>query len=296
MSAFADTVHEEESPEVKPLKTGKTGALLATYRNGIKAVLKLAKDALDNGHKTQRNIPIKDHPRHEVAFYQLAVLLGFDEIVPETVLIEYEGKECSAQHFIPAVHLAQLNARLLDHSDRVRWRCELKNTTLLVPKRFWRQLLVLDLIAGSRDRHINNVGYRIELDGNRPIYRLVAWDNAATFGHTFNLYHNVFHKLLFRHHANLVDVWPLVEELEYAEFVVVLEQYLTRDRIDHAWMRVQWMREFPYKLNWKMMSQGHDDSDEFPNYSEWFRSLKPSITAPVLLPQSPVALASQLGV
>ena len=262
----------EKPVSVRPLHVGKTGALLATYEDGRKAIVKLSKPALPNGKAMQRGIPTMSHPHREVAFYQLAKLLGFEELVPETVLTEkvHDGVVASAQQFVPAVHLRTLQPKLYETS-RGDWYTLLKDMALHVPKKYWRRLVVLDIIAGVRDRHANNVGVLLFLAGRKPMYRLVAWDNAVSFGMTFDKYHNVFHKLLFRTSINLKDIWPVLDGLSHAAFTQALGGFLAADEIADAFLRMQFIREFPYRLPWRVMSGNHDGVNDFPAYLDFFQ-------------------------
>lgn len=273
MDAFREVVTTQQPVSMKPIGSGKSGALLATFRHGIRAVVKVSKDRLPNGHLRQRGIAVETHPQREVAFYRLAHALGYSEIVPETVLSLSISPQhvASAQQFIQAHHLRELEPALKDvHSST--WMETLAQTTRVVPKRYWKQLLVLDFIAGSRDRHANNVGMRIEFDHDRPLYRLVAWDNAVCFGETFDRYHNVFHKTLFRRSVDLSDCWSAVDKVTPAFLDSLLGDLLTPVEIQHAALRAQFMREYPHRLPWKVCSKGHDSPHEFPHYRDYFES------------------------
>ena len=275
---FRQVVTETQPESVKPLPSGKSGALVATYRGGLRAVIKPVKETMPSGKPRQRGIAVRTHPFRECAYYQLAKLVGFDHLVPETVMIEHEGVKASAQAFLPAMHLRDLNPKLKDVHAR-GWRRGVVKTAAKVPRRFWRQLVALDLIAGSRDRHANNVGIQMVLHEEKPAYRLVAWDNAVTFGLTFAKYHNVFHKFMFRTALDFEDVWPALDKLTQDDFIVALAEYLTAQEIEHAWLRLVFIRDaFPYRLPWTLCSGGSDEADGFPAYASFFDTdEKPSI-------------------
>lgn len=256
---------------MKPLPEGKSGALLATYKDNVRAVVKIAKETLPNKKTMQRGIPVRTHPRREVAYYQLAKLLGFEDIVPETVITTkaVDGVEASAQVFVPARRLKDLQPKLADvHRDD--WQELLRQVTRRVPKAQWRRLLALDIIAGVRDRHANNVGLLLSLRGGRPQWRLAAWDNAVTFGKAFTLYHNVFHKLLFRKSVNFDEIWPVWMPITLETMQRALGSYLTLEEISHAYMRMRFFIDYPYRLPWSVVSKGIDDPKEFPSYTAYF--------------------------
>jgi len=269
-STFSTLVLEKTPTSVKHLTEGKTGALLATYANGVKAIVKPAKRKLPNGKTTQRGISVGSHPRREVAFYQLSKLLGFN-IVPETVLTTkaVPGVEASVQVFMPAYHLKQFNPKLSDVHNK-GWKTTLIKTALRVSKDQWRQLLALDIIAGARDRHANNVGVTMHIEDNRPIYNLVAWDNAATFGLTFARYHNVFHKYLFRQSVNFDKIWPVLDKITLKDLRRTLGPYVSEEEVGHAFMRMEFFQEYPYKLPWRVASDGNDGPSDFPDYKAFF--------------------------
>lgn len=285
-SAFAKIVTETKPTEMKPLKHGISGAHLATYRGGLRAIVKVSKEKLPNGNRKQRGISVSTQPQREVAFYELAKLMGFESLVPETVLTQVEGAVASAQLFLPgAVHLHAMNDKIKKLKGKDGWREEVKRTALQVPKKFWKQLLALDIVAGSRDRHAHNVGITMSLKQDKPTYRLHAWDNACTFGRAFTRYHNVFHKILFRNYVNFDSVWPALDALTLDGLQGALGEYLTPAEIADAYLRCHFFQVYPYRLPWKVCSNGSDSSTGFPPYLSFF--------APVIeQPQHLVALSA----
>lgn len=271
-STFQKLVTENKPKKIEPLAKGKSGALLATYDGGTKAVIKIAKKRMPSGRKTQRGLLVKSQPSREVAFYRLAVMFGFDHLVPETVLTQYDGKEASAQAYLPAVSLVDLEPRLAKSVGGSKWRDLVVKTCNLVPKHYWRQLLALDIVGGARDRHSNNVGMQLKIKSERPVYRLVAWDNATTFGTTFDKYHNVFHKLIFRKSVHFDDVWSVLNKVKRADLFKTLSPFIATEEIEHAYLRMRFFLDYPYRLPWKVCSQGHDDSNAFPTYASYFEN------------------------
>ena len=272
MTKFEKTVRESKPTKVEPIKHSKFGAMKATYTNGMAAVVKPQRDVSPFDRPMQRGLLISTQPAREVAFYKLAQMLAFDDVVPETLLIMHDGKQASAQIFTPTVHLHQLQPMLLKKEElgQEGWVSLLQETCRAVPKRLWVRLLILDIIAGSRDRHINNVGVVVKMKEPRPEYSILGWDNACTFGATFAKYHNVFHKYLFKYAVQLEAHWDMLEKFTLVDFTRVLGELLNPIDVAQAYERLQFMLEYPYRLPWRVMSQGHDDSDSFPSYSAWF--------------------------
>lgn len=278
MSEFSDLVTAEKPLKLEEAPGGKSGALLATYEGGVKAIVKATKDRLPSGHRRQRGIAAALHPTREVAFYRAALLCDElrgageqDAIVPETVLTTkaVPGVVSSAQLFVPARHLDELEPELKD-VDAPGWGRALADTCLVVPKAFWKRLLVVDILGGVRDRHANNVGLRMRVIDDQPVYRPVAWDNAVSFGKTFDRYHNVFHKHIFRRSVDLGDDWRTFDRMTRADLRYALDEYLGPDELEHAFLRTRFFGDYPYRLPWKVCSKGHDDPHEFPDYEAYF--------------------------
>lgn len=287
MSEFTVLVTREKPLKLEPAPGGKSGALLATYEGGVKAIVKARKDRLPSGHRRQRGIPAELHPAHEVAFYRAALLFaelrdaggGDDCLVPETALTTkaVPGAVASAQLFVPARHLEEVVPELED-LDAPEWGAHLAEACLRVPKVFWKRLLALDILGGVRDRHANNVGLRVRVTDDQPVYRAVAWDNAVSFGQTFDRYHNVFHKHLFRRSVDLGEEWRPLDRLTRADLRYALGGLLTPDELEHGFLRTRFFGDYPYRLPWKVCSKGHDDPHDFPDYRAYFY---PSIDSPL---------------
>lgn len=270
MTRFSSIVTHEKPQKLEPAPGGKSGALLATYEGGVRAIIKQAKEKLPSGHSKQRGIPVSTHPFREAAFRRAADLIGCSDLVPETVLtMKAVPGIASAQLFVPAHHLNELQPKLKDVSDK-RWGSLLAKTCEVVPADTWRKLLVLDILGGVRDRHVNNVGVIMRSEGGRPVYQAVAWDNAVSFGKTFDLYHNVFHKFLFRRSVDLGGAWKIVDKITKSDLHYALDEFLPRDFVDDAFKRVSFFRDFPYRLPFKVCSKGEDSPNEFPTYAHYF--------------------------
>jgi hypothetical protein len=280
VSEFSDLVTRDKPRTLGKANGGKSGALLATYEGGVKAIVKVAKDKLPSGHRKQRGIPAEVHPAHEVAFCRAAQLLGYGDLVPETVLTAkaVPGVVASAQLFVPARHLGDVCPKLKKDLDAPGWGALLAEACLVVPKLFWKRLLAVDIIGGARDRHANNVGLRMRVVEDQPVHRIVAWDNAVSFGKTFDRYHNVFHKHIFRSSVDFEDVWPVLDKLTRADLRYSLDEYLSLDLLEHAFLRARFFVDYPYRLPWKVCSKGIDDSSAFPDYRAYF---EPVVDAPL---------------
>jgi hypothetical protein len=286
MSEFSDLVTKDKPRKLQKAPGGRSGALLATYDGGVRAIVKMSKSKLPSGKRSQRGIPAALHPTREVAFYRAALLLGYGDLVPETVLTTkaVPGTVSSAQLFVPAHHLNELQPRL-KNVNAADWGPTLAETCMVVPKRFWKHLLAVDILGGVRDRHANNVGFLVHEENDRPIYRLVAWDNAVSFGKAFDRYHNVFHKYLFRRSVDLGDTWEALDKLTRADLRDALGDYLQPSEIEDAFLRVRFFIDYPYRLPWKVCSKGDDSPHGFPEYRSYF---DPVVEGPLHLLRIPV--------
>lgn len=285
MSEFSDLVVHEKPQKLEKAPGGKSGALLATYEGGVKAIVKVMKSKLPSGHHKQRGIPAEAHPLREVAYYQAAQMFGYEHLVPETLLTmkAVPGRTASAQLFMPAHHLSELQPKL-QNVDDPNWGATLAETCLAVPKHFWKELLACDILAGVRDRHANNVGFLLRSENDRPLYRIVAWDNAVSFGKTFERYHNVFHKYLFRRSVDLGDVWKKMDNLTIQDLRASVGEYLSPVDLKHAYLRVRFFVDYPYRLPWKVCSKGNDGPHDFPDYKSYF---EPVVEKPLHLLRIP---------
>lgn len=276
-SVFEHMVRETSVQKLQLLNEGKVGAYLASYRGGL-AVMKLAVDRTPKkGKRGAYGIPARLMPRREVAFYRLAQLLGFESVVPETVLTTYRGKatedlpvQASAQRYVHAMKLGEVDKRLVTTEDYEEWIVCFRETMRKFPREDLQKLTLLDVIACSRDRHANNYGVVLELTDDKARYRLIGWDNAASFGGTFRRYHNVVHKLVFRHSFDLEPYFDKLHSIRRREFEDALMVLDDHTAVQHAWLRLQFILEYPHRLPWHVLSEGHDDPDTFPTYEDYF--------------------------
>ena len=299
MTSFERTVTTQKPVNLRELTEGKTGAQVATYTNGIQAVIKSRRAQLPSGNTTQRELSVKSQPYREVAYWRLALLLdassrdiryhSFAEVVPETVLLPPNlvsgNRTTSAQVFMPAQRLQDINPVLKEDGPGTKsWNEALRATCGQAPIDQWLRVCILDIIAASRDRHANNAGLSLQVTDHGVHYKVVAWDNACTFGTPgFYRYHNVFHKQLFRDRLPLTDYyWEVLSRVRlhdfYTYFDDLVQPYgqITREDVRQAFLRVQFMLHFPQRLPWLVMSRGSDDANGFPTWEHFF---KPNVEA-----------------
>ena len=108
-TAFEHIVKHTKPAKVQMMREGKVGARLATYADGLQAIMKPQEEvSAKKGKPRQSGIPIRRIPQNEVAFYQLAKLLHFTDVVPETVLGDHEGNLASFQEYVHSKRLYEI--------------------------------------------------------------------------------------------------------------------------------------------------------------------------------------------
>jgi len=281
MTPFETTVRLVKPSSIKMFSEGKVGARLVTYPNGMQAVMKVASAATTKqNRRTQRHIDVEAMPSREVAFYRLSKLLGFD-IVPQTVMHEFQGFPASFQQYVTSVKLYDLDERLRKPDNKEAWIVALRETLReKVPFDDTLRLTVVDFLACARDRHAANYGARLDVTSGKARWRLVGWDNGCAFGLTQEHYHCVAHKYLFRYAFDLSPVWETLNAVNRSKLNEALGDVLSSEAIDHVWMRVQFMLLFPHRMPFQTLSNGNDDPESFPAYRDFF---KPMVTTTPLL-------------
>lgn len=276
-SVFQHIVTTQQPAKLEMIHEGKVGARLATYGNGMQAVVKIAEASAPKkqSRTTQCGLPIRSLPRREVAFYRLAKLLGFESVVPETVLGAIDGESASFQQYVQAVKLYELAPRLKNVQDHDAWVVAFREAMREVPREDVVRLTLLDFIAGQRDRHGANYGVRIDIKDGKARWRLVGWDNGVAFGKTFERYKSVAHKYLFQFSFNIENEWSAVENMRRSELDHALDGLLLGDAIEHTWLRAQFVLAYPYRLPWCVLSQGAETDGSFPAYETYFNPLCP---------------------
>lgn len=275
MTAFETTVTKMKPQSIKLLAEGKVGARLVTFENGVEAIMKVAATSTMKNHRAmQRGLKTKTMPMREVAFYNLAKVFGFEDVVPETVLGSFHDYPASFQQYVTSSKLYDVEPRLRQPGDKEGWSVALRETLRdVVPFGDTLRLTVLDFLAAARDRHGANYGTRLDVTSGKARWRLVGWDNGCGFGLTQESYHCVAHKFLFRYAFDMSSVWDALSKVTRSELVKALSGLIPPLAIDHVWMRLQFVIAFPHRMPWVTLSGGSDDPDGFPSYAAFFKPL-----------------------
>lgn len=288
MTALSEAVKTKPA-SIKMLAEGKIGARLVTFKSGLQAVMKIASSVTTKRNRdVQRGLPTKTFPDREVAFYKLSEVMRqhdakFD-VVPETVLGEFNGYKASFQQYATSAKLYELDPRLRNPKEHATWVIALRETLRdKLPVADVARLTILDFLACARDRHAANYGARLSLDGGKAGWRVVGWDNGCTFGLTQENYHCVAHKYLFRFAFDLEPVWKALQTVKRSEIVNALKGLVSDAEADHVWMRVQFVNMFPHRMPWVTLSNGSDSSDAFPTYAGFFRPMAKEADKPLYI-------------
>jgi hypothetical protein len=294
----ADTLFKQTVLTQKPIKGlvlsdkgpkegGRSGAVLATYANGVRAVLKIAKKTMPNGKPTQRGLSVWSQPCREVAYYKLAEMIGWHDLVPCTVLLPTKTP-ISAQRFVLAARMEEIEPRLKTDGDP-NWHKYLVLAARRASRGDWLRLVILDLIAGHRDRHANNAGMVLDMqtdEGSKhplPRWKPIAWDNATSQGADgFSLYRSVYHRDLFTHILDLEPHWDTLRQIRRDDVFDAGSGLLDPVECAHNYRRLEFLRRYPYRLPWAVMSQGRQGKDAFPSYASFFSTLTSAASAATL--------------
>lgn len=276
---FETTVLQQKPESIKLLKEGRVGARLVTYKNGMQAVMKVAAEVTTKKNRRfQEGLPTKTFPQREVAFYKLStVLKAYDskfDVVPETVLGNFEGYPASFQQYVTAAKLYDIDPRLRFPKEKTKWTIALRET--LRDKFSFADTLaltVLDFLACSRDRHAGNYGARLAIVSGKALWRLIGWDNGCSFGLTQAKYQCVAHKHLFRFAFDMSSIVDTIHNVKRSELRSALVGLISEEEIDHVWMRLQFLNVFPHRMPWATLSGGSDDRETFPNYALLFKPM-----------------------
>lgn len=267
-TAFAHLVRTTKPISVKMIAEGKVGARLATYENGVRAVMKPSEAvSAKRGKAAPHGIPVVSIPRREAAFYNLSKLLGYTDLVSETVLAVWEGIPVSFQLFVNAAKLYELDTRLKNPESEDKWTVAFRETMRHFPTTDVLRLTLMDFIACSRDRHGGNYGARLDKDMN---WRLAGWDNGESFGDYQTRYHCVAHKYYYANTFPVDAEIPMLARLDHGDVAAALDM-LSPTQIDHVWYRIQFVLEYPQRLPWSVLSQGAEGPKDFPSYEEHFK-------------------------
>lgn len=263
MSLFSEGVQSEQVQIAHPTEHGRNGAMIVTYMNGAKGVLKkrFFTDAKFRG------VPKRYDHVNEVAAYHLDQKLFRFNFVPETLLTKYEGQTASIQEFHKGATAPDISPGVFN-SDDLEWKNKIAKFFCQVDPDRLSQVVIFDLVLNNTDRHGRNLLFTKGKDGLISTGKIWAIDNGGVFGQHLKYYRNVYHKYLFRNkfpfHSSLFD---LLNSFKLVDFEAILKPLYGDDKLAKECMaRVKWVLRHRRHLDFRTVSQGHFDKNDFPSY------------------------------
>lgn len=283
-SAFFEAVHTQKAAS-KPIGDGKFGAQLLTFTGGEQGVLKTMPFANDSF----RGVAKSDLPRREVAAYALDnEVLDFG-VVPETVLMRWQGRDASVQRYIKSGLVPRDIVPKLFDKGQSDWKYRVAKLFVKSNVEDLTKIVLLDLVMNNVDRH----GKNVLIDPTQR--RCWAIDNGLSFSRYYRGYRSIFHKYLFYSTFD-VPKWAL-EKLGRVKKEVLLSAlaaYLEPELIEDTWLRIQFILDHSDRLAYKRMSgQSGFGVNKFPSYEAWFRRQTQQLNDDVALVYAPQASVDQ---
>lgn len=213
-----------------------------SYKAEHEGVLYVLKPELCQNSPTLRKISPNTHHFREVASYLLDSKILHFGVVPETVLVEHNGKLASVQRFVEGKTLKK--EELVKSDDA-------------------RKIVIFDLIVNNTDRHIRNCLFNKN--------KVWAIDNGCCFGQYYNYYYSVLHRYLYSDLLILTDnERKLLNVISKSQLDKVIGPYLEEEEVEQTYYRIQWMLE-QENLSFKLMSDNQEDRRLYPSRSKWFK-------------------------
>lgn len=259
MSHFHDTAMKLRA-RTKPAGDGRFGAQIATFENGVKGLLKVQQSTT----KCFRGVPFSEFHKREVVAYRLdRDLLQFN-VVPETLLIRWRGREASLQKFVEGFQAKDLVPGVFDRKLQ-DWKYRVSQLAPMLNMEEVAKVVLLDMSINNVDRHGKNV---IVDTHNNDVY---AIDNAASFAPCYKWYKNIYHKYLFFRELEVPgDVRARLDGIRQQDIASVVGSLLSFKDVEYTYWRIRFIVDHSDRLAFARVSQGNFSNNEFPPYSGWF--------------------------
>jgi hypothetical protein len=225
--------------------------------------------------KMFRGINTATMHRREVAAYRLDRDLFKLSVVPETLLINWKGKEASLQKYVEGFQPKEVVPDVFDRKLD-GWKEKLGELAKLFDEQRLASVVLFDLVCNSADRH----GKNLVMDTHNKLEWAI--DNGATFGKYYGWYKNVFHKYFF-YDALPVDPVLLsrLDGVTLPEVESVVRPLLSAEEASFIYWRIRFVVDHSDRLAFKRISHGKLGNNEFPSYKDWF-DRKMVVTDPLL--------------
>lgn len=267
---FAKTVEAGEVRSAKKLDHGGSGAILITYHNGLRGVVK--RRVLSSA-KT-RGVPYAEQYLREVLAYKIDNEVFRFGIVPETLTATYDGKVSSVQEFVEGETAPDIVPGVFDYKA-ADWKMKVAKFFCRVDPEVIKKVVLFDLAVNNTDRHGRNLIFTKGKDGLYGSGKIWAIDNEGTFGQWLACYRNVFHKYMFLTNFALPDLAESVlEKITKEQLEATIRPVIDKpELVDQTYARIQWVLKHKDSLGYYSVSKGQISRDDFPSWEAELKKL-----------------------
>lgn len=277
-SLFAEGVASGDISSVRPLAHGKNGALLVTYTNGARGVLK--RKSFKTGEF--RGVPYELFCKNEVAFFLLDRDLLRFRIAPETYETTYKGTKACVQEYVTGKTASDIVDHVFD-TTRDDWKVLSARLLSDTDPDQVARLILTDIAVNNTDRHARNAIFQPGPDGSFRTGRLWGIDNGCSQGRDLRYYRNVFHKYMFLTrfplHTFLADTLTMIRR---KDLIAVFSQvYPTPMQAEATFARIKWVIAHKDDLSFNTLARGKVGPNDFPSWERELRALREGRPLPV---------------
>lgn len=270
MSDFERAVATRDVLAQKPLSHGRNGAVLVTYPEGVRAVVKKRRFKREKF----RGVWSDEVHLNELAAYRLDSQLFRFNFVPETVDTVFEGVPSSAQKFVAGDTAPDISQGVFN-SDTPNWKHKIAKFFCQVQPEVLARVVVFDLIVNNTDRHARNLMFERGSDGLISSGRVWAIDNGNIMGEDLRSYRNVFHKYMFRTHFPMTaQLRDFLLNLKLRDLSEILDPiYKDKQHAKECFARVKWVLRHRRHLDFNTVSHKKYDKNDFPSYHDELQAI-----------------------
>lgn len=273
MTSFSKTVTQQKVAKDEPLKKGDPSPRLLTFENGTQACVRI-KVEHKAGKRIKCGLPVSSLVYRELAFYNLAKMLGLQHLLPESVYGTYKGREALYCAWVSGKHMRKRYSGLFSATNSLVLKANLRQIKSELGPFQLVEATLLHLVAASRDAHAQNLLVKIPLAKQEP--KLYLIDNEASFGLTMLDYYSFLHKYLYWDSLEIPEhLLHRLAQVSTQDLTQALGGLLNDLELDHLYKRIQFVLELTAtSLGFETLSQGKPRKD-FPDYRWYFGLVEP---------------------
>lgn len=275
------TISQQQVVKDEPLKKGDPSPRLLTFENGQKACVRI-KVERKAGKRIKCGLPVATLMYRELAFYNLAMMLGLKSLLPESVYGTYKGREALYCAWVEGKHMRKRYSGLFNASSEVVLRANLRQIKSELGPSQLVEATTLHLVAASRDAHAQNLLVKLPMAKKEP--RLYLIDNEASFGLTMLDYYSFLHKYLYWDSLEIPEyLLNRLAQVSMQDLAQALGGLLNDLELDHLYKRIQFVLELTAtSLGYESLSQGKTRKS-FPDYRWYFGLVEPKAKSSIPL-------------